>query len=207
MVKDMLVALVALGTLWLAWRRAGPERKKLDSEMGRDTSAIISSYEEQVREMMDDRKTTQEEILELQAEVARLQDELKAMQTSNLKLETKCSVWYRAVLEVVQAPIFILSLPETKIVDCNTRASSLYGYSRGQLLQMSFTELSAEPEKTFRVLEQRITHVDSRFHRKKDGDVFPISGDVSYFLDANVSYAAVLIKDKSRKDSESGIDK
>lgn len=118
-IKDIVVALTALWALYYAWRKSEPEMRKMNSDTGKDVASIISQYETQITEMMGDRRANQEEILEMQQNLVRLQSEINKLKDENIQLENKCSVWYKSILEVVQSPLFILELPSTNIVDAN----------------------------------------------------------------------------------------
>ena len=63
----------------------------------------------------------------------------------------------------------------------NAAATVLYGYSREELLSMNRIDLSAEPEKTIRATMEMTTFIPLRWHRKKDGTVFPVEISGCYF--------------------------
>jgi PAS domain S-box-containing protein len=56
----------------------------------------------------------------------------------------------------------------------NESASALYGYCREELLRMKNSDLSAEPDKTMKAMADKSTAIPVRYHRKKDGTVFPV---------------------------------
>ena len=63
---------------------------------------------------------------------------------------------------------------ELRIVEANKTAASLYGYSAEEFMGMSALNLSAEPEETVRSIKDPYLYVPLRYHRKKDGTVFPV---------------------------------
>ncbi len=65
-----------------------------------------------------------------------------------------------------------------EILDVNAAWLKLYGYSREEALRLKVTDLSAEPSRTkeaiANALESGISRIDVRWHRSKNGDVFPV---------------------------------
>ena len=70
--------------------------------------------------------------------------------------------------------MFLIDNETGRVLEVNEAASLLYGYSRDELLQMNHTRLCAEPPETRRVTLRNEIRVPLRFHRKKDGTVFPV---------------------------------
>jgi len=68
----------------------------------------------------------------------------------------------------------IVDQAELKIVEANKTAAALYGYSVEEFKGMNALELSAEPEKTIRSIKDPYLYVPLRYHKKKDGTVFPV---------------------------------
>jgi PAS domain S-box-containing protein len=88
---------------------------------------------------------------------------------------------YRNVFDAKNDPLILADAETRNILDLNQAASDLYGYSREEMLQMALFDLSAEPEKTKEVLDHKVTRVALRYHRKKDGMVFPADISLAYF--------------------------
>jgi two-component system, cell cycle sensor histidine kinase and response regulator CckA len=81
---------------------------------------------------------------------------------------------YRRLFNIESDAVFLVDVESIRILDANEAASELYGYSRDELLGMSLTDLSTEPESTARTLTDELTNVPLRMHRRKDGTLFPI---------------------------------
>jgi PAS domain S-box-containing protein len=87
---------------------------------------------------------------------------------------------YRQLFEAESDAIFLIENQSGRILEANSAASALYGYSREQLLTMKNTDLSAEPHESRRVTREtpadqdRVVTIPRRLHRKKDGTVFPV---------------------------------
>jgi PAS domain S-box-containing protein len=87
---------------------------------------------------------------------------------------------YRQLFELESDAIFLIENESGRILEVNNAASALYGYSRDELLTKRNTDLSAEPEDTRQVTQEtpviadQVVTIPLRFHRKKDGAVFPV---------------------------------
>ncbi|NUM48101.1 MAG: diguanylate cyclase, partial [Anaerolineales bacterium] len=87
---------------------------------------------------------------------------------------------YRQLFEAESDAIFLIDNQSGKILEANSAAVSLYGFSRQTLLTMKNSDLSAEPEATQRVTQitppnpENIINIPLRWHKKQDGTVFPV---------------------------------
>jgi PAS domain S-box-containing protein len=94
--------------------------------------------------------------------------------------------------------VFLIDAADGRIVEANPAAEVLYGYSREELLSMRNTDLSAEPNRTRTALNEKRDAVPVRFHRAKDGRVFPVEITSGYTEHAGRTLAATFIRDISR---------
>jgi diguanylate cyclase (GGDEF)-like protein/PAS domain S-box-containing protein len=109
----------------------------------------------------------------------------------------------RSVFAAVSDPIFLLDKKTGDILDVNDAACSLYGYSRDEILQLKNTDMSAEPDETRKALEKSLTLIPVRYHKKKDGTVFPVEITASLFELNGSKVSAVSIRDiTERKKAE-----
>jgi PAS domain S-box-containing protein len=87
---------------------------------------------------------------------------------------------YRMLFDLESDAIFLIDNESGRLLETNTGATALYGYTREELLAMRNTDLSAEPEDTRRVTTEtpiaayQVVRVPLRYHRRKDGTVFPV---------------------------------
>ncbi|MCG8569708.1 MAG: ATP-binding protein [Spirochaetes bacterium] len=81
---------------------------------------------------------------------------------------------YRGLFEMESDAIFLISGKSEQILEANTAATQLYGYSRDEFLNMRISAISAEPEKTRYAMEKKSTHIPVRYHKKRDGTIFPV---------------------------------
>jgi PAS domain S-box-containing protein len=93
---------------------------------------------------------------------------------------------YRLLFEGESDAILVFDGPSRRIIDVNPAALNLYGYSREEFLNMQLKDVAAEPEeseKTFQIaLMGKLLKVSFRYHRKKDGTVFPVEISAGTFL-------------------------
>jgi PAS domain S-box-containing protein len=87
----------------------------------------------------------------------------------------------RQLLDMESDVILMVDNATGEILDVNRAASDLYGYSRNELLKLNIVNLSSEPEKTSLTLLERPSRVPLRWHRRKDGSVFPVEIAIRYF--------------------------
>ncbi len=104
---------------------------------------------------------------------------------------------YRTVFANELDPLLLFELETGAILDVNEPWSSLYGYTREEALAMQVCALSAEPDVVARANASGWTgetkRVNVRWHKTKDGAVFPIeltSGKLT-LGDRPVAYAFV----------------
>jgi two-component system, cell cycle sensor histidine kinase and response regulator CckA len=88
---------------------------------------------------------------------------------------------YRQIFEVESDALVLVEGDTGRILAANHAASALYGYTREELLSLYSTNLSAEPEKTIQATRSRQAFIPLRWHRKKDGTVFPVEISGRYF--------------------------
>jgi PAS domain S-box-containing protein len=108
---------------------------------------------------------------------------------------------YRQLFELESDAIVLIENETGQIIEANTAASALYGYTYEDLLGKKNSDLSAEPEETRRVTEttpvvaDRVVFVPLRFHRKKDGTVFPVEITGRFFVWRGRSVHIAAIRD------------
>jgi len=87
---------------------------------------------------------------------------------------------YRMLFDLDSDALFVIENETGRLLETNSAAVAMYGYGREELLGMRNSDLSAEPQETRRVstetplAPERTVRVPLRFHRRKDGTVFPV---------------------------------
>jgi len=95
---------------------------------------------------------------------------------------------YRELFDSSSDALFLLDTATDRILETNALASELYGYSRDEMRARKATDMSAEPEDTHQRVQETQTlpgsvfRIPLRFHRKKDGTVFPVEISARTFL-------------------------
>jgi PAS domain S-box-containing protein len=103
---------------------------------------------------------------------------------------------YRELFELGNVAIILVDNRTSKILEANTAASEMYGYTHEELLALHNTELSVEPEETRKTtIQSRFGSIviPLRYHKKKDGTIFPVEVTGRFFIwnRRNVHVAAI----------------
>ncbi len=118
---------------------------------------------------------------------------------STQRVLTESEQRYRSLFQSNHDAVFLVDLETYLIVDANPAATRIYGYSRHELLGLRHLDLSAEPEKTLQMMHQRALSVPLRFHRKRDGTVFPVELVKSYLHLDGREYGMASVRDISER--------
>lgn len=89
---------------------------------------------------------------------------------------------YQQLFELSSDALFLIDNETGQIYEANATATALYGYTHDELLKRKNTDLSAEPSDTRAAMTGRKTLIPVRWHRKKDGTVFPVEITASHFI-------------------------
>ncbi|NQT80412.1 MAG: PAS domain S-box protein, partial [Candidatus Aminicenantes bacterium] len=88
---------------------------------------------------------------------------------------------YRKLFELGSDALFLIEVETGRILDLNDTALKMYGYSREEALQKKNTDFSAEPAQTRQATVEHEQQIPVRYHKKKDGTIFPTDISVAYF--------------------------
>ena len=130
-------------------------------------------------------------------DITRMREMMDALRESEEK--------YRQLFNMESDAIFLIDNETGAILEANDSATVLYGYGHEEQLKMNQADLSDEPART---RHATLTHkgcVPLRYHRKKDGTVFPCEIAARHFLrnDRFVHIAAIRdISERKRKEDE-----
>jgi PAS domain S-box-containing protein len=102
---------------------------------------------------------------------------------------------YRILFESEVDAKFLVDLKTEQIIEANNSASVLYGFSHEELLSMKNSNLSNEPLKTLKSIKDKEKTVPCRWHRKKDGTIFPVEIKANFFKYKNAPVYLIDIRD------------
>jgi PAS domain S-box-containing protein len=88
---------------------------------------------------------------------------------------------YRQLFDLESDVIVLGDRISGRLLAVNAAATVLYGYDKNELLAMNRVDLSAEPEETVQSTVKGLAFIPLRWHRKKDGTVFPVEICGAYF--------------------------
>jgi PAS domain S-box-containing protein len=104
---------------------------------------------------------------------------------------------YRQLFDMESDGLFLIDNETGNIVEVNAAGQALYGYSRDELLSMKNTDLSAEPEATREATLSHKCEIPIRYHRRRDGTVFPVEITARHFELGGRDVHAAAIRDIS----------
>jgi PAS domain S-box-containing protein len=106
---------------------------------------------------------------------------------------------YRRLFEMGLDALILVDVDSGRIVDANPAASELYGYSCADLLSMTYTDLSAEPEESRRAVAEERPQVPLRWNRNRDGNLFPAEITARYFHWGGRRMVVLAIRDRTEQ--------
>ncbi|WP_051328299.1 PAS domain S-box protein [Desulfatirhabdium butyrativorans] len=112
---------------------------------------------------------------------------------------------FHQLFEAESDAIFLIDNETGSLLRANQAACDMYGYSREELLAMKNTDLSAEPEETRTVTQEtppahdRIVRIPMRWHRRKNGERFPVEITGRFFLRDEKPVHIAAIRDISER--------
>ena len=118
-----------------------------------------------------------------------LKKTVKELERRLVKLTTKAlresEAKYMQLFNTVPAGIMLYDAKTKKMIDGNDATFDLYGYSREEFLNLTYWDITAEPEKSKetipRVLSGEVKRIPLRYQKKKDGTVIPVEASVGAF--------------------------
>ncbi len=114
---------------------------------------------------------------ELRRANAQLQLELTERRRAEEALR-KSEEKYRLLFDHAFDAVMAFEMPSRTIIEVNETFTRLYGYSKEEAIGMSAVNLCNEPETSNHLMEKILTtggsYVPLRWHRRKDGSIFPV---------------------------------
>ncbi|MFY9981145.1 MAG: PAS domain S-box protein [Methanoregula sp.] len=81
---------------------------------------------------------------------------------------------YRGIFAAESDGIAVVDQKTGTIIDYNDALSVMHGYQKDELLGLPITTLSAESDATSTAITEETPYIRDRFHKRKDGSVFPV---------------------------------
>ncbi len=147
------------------------ERKQAEEELKRHRNRLEQLVAERTQELTSINETLVEDIgKRKRAEEALRESEQK----------------YGRLFNAVPDAIMIFDSDTRRFLDINESAVRLYGYSREEFLELKQSDVSADIEKSDdsikKTLAGELRTIPVRFHKKKDGTVFPVEISTTSFV-------------------------
>lgn len=111
------------------------------------------------------------------------------------KMIRESEIKYMQLFDLESDALFLVEVKTLKILDVNASTVCLYGYTREELLAMRTPDISAEKKKTREAIGKSVDRVDLRWHRKKDGTVFPVEITGAYFVSGGKRVHLAAVRD------------
>ena len=80
---------------------------------------------------------------------------------------------YRTLFEMESDALALIDAETGQLLEVNQTFVEMYGYSKEEALSMTNTQVSAEPEETRKATVHESNIIPIRWHKKKDGTIFP----------------------------------
>ena len=118
---------------------------------------------------------------------------------------------FHQIFELGGEALFLIDTETGRICEANKEAEAMYGYRHDELIGLTNTHLSDEPEETRRITTTSpvgSSMIPLRYHRKKDGTVFPVEIAGRFFTYQGSGMYVCAVRDiSSRKHAEDALKK
>jgi PAS domain S-box-containing protein len=123
-----------------------------------------------------------------QSELINVKDQFHnaSVEYNNLESQLKENdIAYHELFESIADAAMLFDAQTRRFVDVNQYALDLYGYTKQEFLELKHQDITAELEESEvsirETLKNKLKYIPLRFHRKKDGTVFPVEISGSSF--------------------------
>ena len=138
-----------------------------------------------------------------------MQERTAELQASNQALAERAEE-HRRLFETISDAVFVFDAETRQFVEVNEAACRLYGYTREEFLRLTHGAITAEPEDSEAAIQLTLAgaapRIPLRYHRKKDGTIFPVEISGSTFTLKGRPVACGIIRDiTARKQAEEAL--
>lgn len=106
---------------------------------------------------------------------------------------------FRNIFLAESDAIFLIDQETGAILEANESACKKYGYTYEEIIRLKNVDMSAEQKKTIVATQEIQTSIPLRYHKKKDGNVFPVEINSSLFILKNRKVVLSAIRDISER--------
>lgn len=107
---------------------------------------------------------------------------------------------YRTLFQSSSDAKLLVDVQSLQILDANEAAIRLYGYSHEELTKLKAPNVSEEKEETIQAIQgAAASAIPVRYHRKRDGTVFPVEITMNFFSLQGKEIALGSVRDISRR--------
>ena len=139
-------------------------------------------------------KPTYEELERRVQELEKIESKYISSKETLQKSEEK----YRLIFNMGMDAMFLVDSNTTQILECNGKASQLFGYSPQELISMKMTDLSTTPEATCRACRHNTSKTE-RVYQTKDGVLISVEVTTGHFYLANRAVHIANVRDITDK--------
>jgi len=133
--------------------------------------------EQLINELVDLRRRTKDRTRELRKTTNDLQAEIKEHKRTEAAF-IQSGEKYHGLFNTVPEAIMIFDSDTRRFIDVNESVLQMYGYTREEFLKLKQSDISSEPEASDLSIKETLAgkrnHLPLRYHRKKDGTIFPV---------------------------------
>lgn len=110
---------------------------------------------------------------------------------------------YRRLFEAISDAVLVFDGKTRRLVEVNEAALRLYGYTREEFLHLDFNAITTQPEETESTIRLALSgetvRIPLRYHRKKDGAIFPVEISGSAFTHQGRAMLCGIMRDITRR--------
>ena len=86
---------------------------------------------------------------------------------------------FHTLFDGIADAVLLVDIQSGNILEVNRATYPMYGYTRQELIGQHIEIISAEPDKTRQTLRELPKRIVLRYHRKKDGSIFPVEAHIN----------------------------
>jgi diguanylate cyclase (GGDEF)-like protein/PAS domain S-box-containing protein len=126
-------------------------------------------------------------------------NELDEIMNLKLTIESlrESEALYQNIFKAESDSLFLIDQESGNILKANDAACFSYGYSNEEIIKLKNVDMSAEPEETIAKTRNLEKIIPLRYHKKKDGTIFPVNITASQFIFNGKNLILAAIRDIS----------